>query len=160
MEKLFEITEKYNYGDYVELNKFHMFNSKKSKLSIIFIYLAILLLILMSFYIKDYTYLVIALVFAVVYPVMTIVTIKSVSKKAYETNKVTRNIEQNLVFYNDYFEVINEIGNTKIYYDKLYKIGESKNLFLFFIAYNQAFIVKKDALEDEQKFKDFIESKK
>ena len=160
MEKLFEVEEKYVYEDYLELNKYYMFSSKKAKISLVLIYLAIVLIALMSFYLRDYTYLVIALIFAIIYPIMQVFVIKTASKKSYKTNKLIRNTTQNIIFYEDYFEVVNEIGNTKIYYDKLHKIAESKNLFILFIAYNQAYIVKKSKLEDVQKFRTFIESKK
>lgn len=160
MDKLFEIKEKYAYEDYLELNKYHMIKSKKSKVTLVIIYLLLILIACISFYLKNYSYLLFSIVFAILYPLLMIITVKSVAKKSYETNKINKNITQTLTFYNDYFEVVSEIANSKIYYDKLYSINESKNSFFLFIAYNQAFIVKKSEIEDVVKFREFIQSKK
>ena len=50
----------------------------------------------------------------------------------------------NFEFYNDYFTETNEYGNTKLEYNKLHKIIETKTNFYLMIAKNQGFILVKE----------------
>ena len=55
-----------------------------------------------------------------------------------------QNAEVNFEFYNDYFTETNEYGNTKLEYNKLHKIIETKTNFYLMIAKNQGFILVKE----------------
>ncbi len=160
MEKLFEINEQYTYEDYLDLNKYYMTKSKRTIISNIILGILLIFLAIISFYLKNYSYLVFSISFAVIYPILLVFTIKRAAKKSYESNKIAKNMDQNITFYEEYFEIKNEVGNSKVHYDKLYSIGETKRAFFLFISFNQAFIVKKEALNNVQEFSKFIYSKK
>lgn len=84
------------------------------------------------------------IVFAVVYPFVIWLLHNMQVKKVFETNKALQNAEVNFEFYNDYFTETNEYGNTKLEYNKLHKIIETKTNFYLMIAKNQGFILVKE----------------
>ena len=84
------------------------------------------------------------IVFAVVYPFVIWLLHNMQVKKVFETNKALQNAEVNFEFYNDYFTETNEYGNTKLEYNKLHKIVETKTNFYLMIAKNQGFILVKE----------------
>ena len=84
------------------------------------------------------------IVFAVVYPFIIWLLHNMQVKKVFKTNKALQNAEVNFEFYNDYFTETNEYGNTKLEYNKLHKIIETKTNFYLMIAKNQGFILVKE----------------
>lgn len=84
------------------------------------------------------------IVFAVVYPFVIWLLHNMQVKKIFKTNKALQNAEVNFEFYNDYFTETNEYGNTKLEYNKLHKIIETKTNFYLMIAKNQGFILVKE----------------
>jgi len=84
------------------------------------------------------------IVFAVVYPFVIWLLHNMQVKKVFKTNKALQNAEVNFEFYNDYFTETNEYGNTKLEYNKLHKIVETKTNFYLMIAKNQGFILVKE----------------
>ena len=84
------------------------------------------------------------IVFAVVYPFVIWLLHNMQVKKVFKTNKALQNAEVNFEFYNDYFTETNEYGNTKLEYNKLHKIIETKTNFYLMIAKNQGFILVKE----------------
>ena len=84
------------------------------------------------------------IVFAVVYPFIIWLLHNMQVKKVFNTNKALQNAEVNFEFYNDYFTETNEYGNTKLEYNKLHKIIETKTNFYLMIAKNQGFILVKE----------------
>ena len=84
------------------------------------------------------------IVFDVVYPFVIWLLHNMQVKKVFKTNKALQNAEVNFEFYNDYFTETNEYGNTKLEYNKLHKIIETKTNFYLMIAKNQGFILVKE----------------
>lgn len=73
-------------------------------------------------------------------------------KKTYLSNTVVHNLNIEFEFYDSFFVKKNEIGETKIPYNKLNKIIETKTNFYLMIANNQGFMLVKnnfpEGLED------------
>ena len=82
--------------------------------------------------------------FAIIYPLLIWLLHNRQVKKVFKTNKALQNAEANFEFYNDYFSETNEYGNTKLEYNKLHKIIETKTNFYLMIAKNQGFILVKE----------------
>ena len=111
----------------------------KKRSIIIYILLAIFL-ILDSIFLENPIF----AIFAVVYPILIWLLHNRQVKKVFKTNKALQNAEANFEFYNDYFSETNEYGNTKLEYNKLHKIIETKTNFYLMIAKNQGFILVKE----------------
>ena len=65
-------------------------------------------------------------------------------KKVYQSNKVLQNAVSTYTFYEAYFTETNEFDHTKLEYQKLDKIIETKTNFYLMISKNQGFILTKE----------------
>ena len=92
------------------------------------------------------------ILFAIIYPIVIALLQKRQIKKVWNSNKVAQNMNVRFDFYDTYFTEINDNGETRLEYDKLHKVIETKTNFYLMIAKNQGFILKKsnfpEGLED------------
>ena len=92
------------------------------------------------------------ILFAIIYPIVIALLQKRQIKKVWNSNKVAQNMNVRFDFYDTYFTEINDNGETRLEYDKLHKVIETKTNFYLMIAKNQGFILNKsnfpEGLED------------
>ena len=69
--------------------------------------------------------------------------------KNFTTNKLLQD-ELNYTINNEYFEVHSINTNSKLTWDKIYKVAESSHLFAIYISKNQAFLLPKHYLDNNQ----------
>lgn len=84
------------------------------------------------------------LLFAILYPLLIWLLQHRQIKKIFKTNKMLQNEEVKFEFYDTYFTEESPYGNTRLEYNKLYKIVETKTNFYLMIAKNQGYILVKD----------------
>lgn len=70
-------------------------------------------------------------------------------KKAWETNRVTQGIRTRYRFYEDFYEQENDLGYTKVSYEKLYRILETDQNFYLMYGKNQGAILVKERCSQE-----------
>lgn len=148
--------------DMYEFKKFQKFYLNKFKSSIIPIIIMALLAILamvLNFIKGNYNVVGLVIVFVIVYPIILSVTLNSQIKKMYKSNRRINMLEEVLTFYDEYLESKSEHNYCKVQYTDIYRVCETKTNFYVFISDNQAFIIIKSELEDEDKFREFIMNK-
>ena len=84
------------------------------------------------------------LLFALLYPLLIWLLQCRQIKKIFKSNKVIQNEEVTFEFYDTYFTEEYPCGNSRLEYNKLYKIVETKTNFYLMIAKNQGYILVKD----------------
>ena len=78
-----------------------------------------------------------------IYILMLFVLIERQIRNGFKTNRIIRNSKVQFDFYDEYFDVISESGNSHIEYDQLYRLMETKENFYPMISCNNMFIVRK-----------------
>ena len=84
------------------------------------------------------------LLFALLYPLLIWLLQCRQIKKIFKSNKVIQNEEVTFEFYDTYFTEEYPCGNSRLEYNKLHKIIETKTNFYLMIAKNQGFILVKE----------------
>lgn len=77
-------------------------------------------------------------------------------KKAWDSNKLIRNAEYTINFYDTWFEQISENGTSKVEYSKLYTVIGDDSAFYLMISKNQGIMVSRQNCSEE--LAAFIES--
>lgn len=85
----------------------------------------------------------IALVGAVLFPLILWWELNRVVKGAWRTNQSMQNCEMQYSFYEDRVEQESVLGHSVFMYDKLYRILETKDYFFLMIGNNQGIIIQK-----------------
>lgn len=88
------------------------------------------------------------IVFALLYPILKIILFNYNIKKVFESNKVVRNITTKFEFYKDYFEATNDSAKSKINYNDLNKIIETKTNFYLMTSSIQGYIIEKNNIPE------------
>ena len=86
------------------------------------------------------------LIFAIVFPILVISLQLLQRSRIFKTNKILQNTIVTYEFYDTYFTDSHEYGNSKIEYEKLHKIIETKTNFYLMISKNQGFLLSKESL--------------
>ena len=88
------------------------------------------------------------ILFAIIYPIIIAILQNRQIKKVWNSNKVAQNMNVKFDFYDTYFIEIDENGETRLEYNKLHKIIETKTNFYMMIEKNQGFILNKSNLPE------------
>ncbi|MEG2457909.1 MAG: YcxB family protein [Bacilli bacterium] len=153
----YEFNVTYTKEDFIKLNKFYILKLHSFKF-IYSILLFALLIIGVAIYGKSYMVIPFIIGFVVAYPIIIYFTIKSNSKKAYETSKEYNGLKYEFKYYDKYFEVNGEKSKGKINYETITLIVENTNYLYLFIDESQCFMINKSSLPNI-KFIEFIKSK-
>lgn len=149
MEKLFEIETPYSYDEYLELNKFHSKNSKKSLriltfICIAFIYIvSIALLILGEDIIIPIVYILFATLLLGIVKFMPIIVTKRIAK----SDKLINNIVNDISFYNEYIETVSEKSSFKVNYNEIYNIYETNTHIYIYINKMSVIMINKNGFK-------------
>ena len=80
--------------------------------------------------------------------------------KILKFDKTFENTENKYEFYEDYLFVENKYGSTKVDYNDLYKVYETKNNIYIYINSTQAFLVSKSGFDSKlDEVKEFLKNK-
>jgi hypothetical protein len=82
-------------------------------------------------------------------PFASILTVRIVAKKQYESNKLIKS-ETEIVINKAGVSETSKYGNTSAEWADLYKIEEAKSAYYFYIAKGQAFILPKRILDNDE----------
>ena len=96
------------------------------------------------------------LIFAIVFPILVISLQLFQRSRIFKTNKVLQNTIVTYEFFDTYFTVTDEYGNSRLDYKKLHKIIETKTNFYLMISKNQGFLLSKESFP--QGLDDFLRS--
>ena len=138
MELLYSTTTIYTYEEYKRFNHMLMFYHKSILLHIIVE--AWILFVAVS------TKEIFVMMLSVVYPVIILmlpVFLNIHSKKIWKSNKSAQDLNVKFDFYETFFIETDEHGETKLEYNKLYKIIETKTNFYLMLSKNQGLILNK-----------------
>lgn len=143
MNFLYSATEKITLEEY---KKFNLRLAKKHFISycsfeLFFILIAILL--------KSTYFTIVSVVYPIVIIALMIWWIKYSIKKNFESHKSLLNTEATHEFYDTYFISKSYMGETKLPYDKLYRIIETKTNFYFMLSKHQGIIIDKNSLPSD-----------
>ena len=86
-------------------------------------------------------------------------TLKKETVKYYETSKDLKEGTKTLTFFTNYFESKTDVSYYKVNYKQIYEVAETEGFFFIFISSAEAYIIRKNLLEDTLKFKKFLEKK-
>ncbi len=135
MDCLYSTTTIYSYEEYKRYNLCLML--KRSR--IIWYIVLEAWILLLGFLMNNY----LLILFAIIYPIIIAILLNRQIKKVWNSNKIAQNMDVKFEFYDTYFTEINENGETRLEYNKLHKILETKTNFYLMIAKNQGFILSK-----------------
>ncbi len=136
---------------YEEFKRYEDECFKKKNLIITFISALILIIIgiFLTVSYKDYIFIIGVSIGVLVGVIGTIIRINNTIKKLWESNKIIQNAEVEYTFYDDHFEQKSNVSNSKIKYDMIYKIVETKTNFYIFISTNQGYIINKENCKEK-----------
>ena len=135
MDCLYQTATPFSYEEYKKYTWVVSFNKKAR------IRLAILELIVLA--LAALTRNLFLLVFAAVYPAVIVLIQNRRIKKVYQSNKLLQDRMITFEFYGTYLIEKTEHGSTRIGYDKLHEIIDTKTNVYLMIAENQGYILKK-----------------
>lgn len=150
MEILYSTSTKNTYEEFKRFSWEYVKRSKKFIALFIFFELMMAFLAVLC---KDAIF----AIGAIIYPFAIVFAQNRQIKKVFNSNKLLQNVETRYDFYADFFTAQQPNGNSKVEYNQLYKIMETKSNFYLMIAQNQGYIVKKQGGEDD--LAEFLRSK-
>ena len=150
MECLFKTTTKFTLDEY---SKFNWTIVKKRHMVLLSI--LVVICFLLSGYLLQNNLLV---VLAIIYPILFFIALRIGVNRVFNSNKLMQNVDVTYEFYNDYLQEKHEGGETKVPYDKISEIIETKTNFYLMIANNQGFMISKANMPEG--LDEFIRSKK
>ncbi len=140
MDCLYSTTTIYNYEEY----KRYTLSLLLKRSRIIWYIILEVWILLLGCLMDNY----LLILFAIIYPIIIAILQNRQIKKVWNSNKVAQNMNVKFDFYDTYFTEINENGETRLEYNKLHKIIETKTNFYLMIAKNQGFILNKSNLPE------------
>lgn len=143
MEPLFRISQDYTFEEY---EKFTNAVLKWNRIILgIFLWFAFLSGVLLIGFNGSST----QAWFLILFPILYIILKNMSIKKYYKSNKILQDIKQEYEFYEEYFITKNENSESRVEYNKIYKMIETKTNFYIMIAQNQGFIISKSNCTEE-----------
>lgn len=140
MEPLYTTTATNTYEEY----KRYFNTLSKLKLHIILYCVLSVYLAVLSLYLRWIH----TLVFAIVFPVLVIALQLLQRSRIFKTNKILQNATVTYEFFDTFFTNSHQYGNSKIEYEKLHKIIETKTNVYLMISKNQGYILVKENFPD------------
>lgn len=141
----------YTEEEYLKFNQFHVF--KRNIIGVIFFAICATIIILSAtvmLFVQSYLQACFFYVFIIVMGLLYIYSPKIAVKRILKTDKVLKDSVQEYTFFSTYLTLKNQNSETKLEYEKLFRIYETKTNFYLYINKFQAFLVsKKEMKEDE-----------
>ena len=159
MKPKFEIKIDFVFEDIYALNIFYLFKKQNLKKTFIYLFIIITLLFIFSIITDNYLFLLLVLITIPCLLQSIRSTLKKETVKYYETSKELKEGTNVLSFYTNHFESKTDVSYYKINYKKIYEVAETDGFFFIFISSAEAYIIRKNLLEDYLKFKKFLEKK-
>ena len=137
MEPIFEIQDTMTFETYKKMNICHTLSTKN------LIVLPLLILLVggaVMFITENILY---GLLVMAVYALFLVFNFNRSVKKAWNSSKA-KPVETTYSFYEDYFEARNDVAYNKVNYQDLFKIKETENMILLYVANNSMIIIRKE----------------
>lgn len=145
MEYLYKTSTKFTLEEYKKFNNALIKKKHLLALSI----LAVILILAGGILLEN----IFLIIFAIIYPFLFYISIQIGVKRVFNSNKLLQNAEVTYEFFEDYLYEKHDGGETKVPYDKLDEVIETKTNFYLMIAKNQGFMISKENMsEDMQNF--------
>jgi hypothetical protein len=145
MEELLRIETKYSFDQYKEFNYFHTFKKSRLIIIILIVYcLFFLLLAIGSLSIGDYYGMIFPIVAGAIMPLLFYALIKKNLYKMRKSDSImdkTMNITR---IFDEYIEETNDMTTTKIAWENIHEIYETKKYFYVYMNKIQVMIIPKD----------------
>ncbi|MDD3304104.1 MAG: YcxB family protein [Clostridia bacterium] len=147
---------------YLNFNKFHLRTRNKALSISLYICMGIMIIssLLLIFLKLDIsagvTFLILSAVIVLSYIYLPNISVNRILK----FDKTFENNENQYKFYENEFEVSNPFGNTKIKYEDLYRVYDTKEVLYIYINTRQAFLISKSGFnEDLENAIEFLKTK-
>ncbi len=140
MDCLYSITIQHSYKEYRRFNWKLFLNPIR-----VIIYIALELWLLFLGWLVGHRFL---YLLAILCPVLMVISQDIQFKKTWHSNKIAKNQTVKFDFYDTYFIGKDSYGESKVEYNKLYKILETKTDFYLMLSKNQGSILVKANLPD------------
>lgn len=143
MDALYTVTDTGSLDKYRKFNNYINFSRKNSR-ELIFSGIVIFITLILMFFVlnwKTIWYVAFLLVFIPLLLEMRI-------RRIYKSDPVLKR-EFTYSFYSDRMEIEGENWHTKLMYDRIYDIGESKDYFFIMAGHNMGNIISKDKCSEE-----------
>ena len=133
--------KKYSYVIYRRINKIDIMT--------ILLMLCDLIIVAIEYSKGDYVAAIKNIVYGSLFLILLKVIIEIKINKSWKDNRLIQGQKTQIKFYENYLEAISSIGNTKIDYDKLYKVLETKENFYLLINKAQGIVIEKCNCKEE-----------
>ena len=150
MECLYKVSTKFTLEEYRRFNQTVM----RKKYLIVASIIAILLILAGGVLLHSLP----LIIFAIIYPVLFFGAAEIGVRRVFASNKLLQDKEVEYEFYEDFIYEKHDGGESKVPYDKLDDIIETKTNFYLMVAKNQGFMISKQNIPDG--FEEFVRGKK
>lgn len=143
MEPLFETETLYTFEEHKKMNK--IFRKKVSKYNLLICISLITfgLALAIMLFIKRYDLAFIILLVIAAFIVTNVLKVKITVKRAWESNQLAHNRQIRFLFFDHHFEINNSQGNSRIFYNQIYKILETDTNVYIFPSNLQGYVINK-----------------
>ena len=162
MEELYENKTKYTRKEYDDFIKVHQQEYATSENAFtIFNILFFGMCMVFAFIEKEWILAIAILLGLLIYIWYKFIRPVKRAEKDINSEKLSGNFINTYKFYKSYFNVENPEGKAQIFYFKLYRVIETKDMYYIYISRDNAFILSKDSFTkgDKLEFAKFIKSK-
>ena len=136
MEPMFTTETRYTLDEYKKYNHAVLWKIKKVPVTIL---LLELILLGISYFTKDMTYILGALLVPLIFKIVLGIQ----ARKTYGDNPRIHNVVFSCSFYEDFMEQSSVLGSTRIYYREIYKVHETGTNFYLMIGRDAGSIIVK-----------------
>lgn len=141
----------YTEEEYLKFNQFHVF--KRNIIGVIFFSICATIIILSAtvmLFVQSYFQACFFYVFVILMGVLYIYSPKIAVKRILKTDNVLKDSVQEYTFFPTYLTLKNQNSQTKLEYEKLFRVYETKTNFYLYINKFQAFLVSKKEMKEEE----------
>lgn len=144
---LFSAKTRYTYEEYLKMNKFHFYRKNVVYISFLIAFIIILgFMGVANIFLGGIVEGVICLALFVYFILFIILMPRISTRSIYKSDKLLNdeNVENSFKFYDNYFVITNQNSTSKIDYNKIYRVYETKTNFYFYLNKRLVYIIKKD----------------
>lgn len=148
---ILSVNTRYTTEEYVKFNKFHMFRKDNKFLKTVIVNVVILLALCIGYVeMKFYFGAIILCAIALFLNIFYFTTPKRYVRKILKTDKIFGKYDNTISFFDTYIEMKNEISDSKIKYEDLYKAYRyNNNIYIYFNKNSAILVLSKDVKEKD-----------
>lgn len=147
---ILSVNTRYTAEEYIKFNKFHMFRKDNRFLKTLIFNIIVLMLCIVYVVMKFYLGVFVMSAAVVFLDIFLMTAPKRYVKKILKTDKIFGKYENTVNFFEDYIEMKNEISETKLKYEDLYKVYRyNNNIYIYFNKNSAILVLSKDVKEKD-----------